>query len=112
MITKDNYKYFNLSAIETACNIPKRTIIQYVQGTRNLPTKHSDKLNEFLTNLIGCNTEQIKPIDEIKPEKKVKQISGCVNIKDYKLLLSGKYQHIKSGDKVTLIKKDNQYFIA
>lgn len=109
MINKDNYKYFNLSAIEIACNIPKRTIIQSIQGLRKLPAKHEDKLNEFLTGLIACKTEVIK--EDIKPTKQT-EIGARVNIKDYKLLLSGKYQNIKTGDKVVLNKIDNKYFLA
>lgn len=116
MITVENYKYFNLSAIETACNIPRGVLLQSVKGIRKLPTKHGDKLNEFLTSLIACNKieqptnkEVIK--EDIKPAKQAKT-GACVNIKDYKLLLSGKYQNIKTGDKVTLNKTDKGYFLA
>jgi len=99
MINKENYKYFNLSAIEIACNIPARTIIQAINGNRSLPTKHADKLNEFLTGLIACDIKQ--PNQEtkeiIKPLPRVKSI----NINEYQLLLSGKYRNIKTGDIIT-----------
>jgi len=49
MITIENQKYFNLSAIETACNIPRGVLLASIKGLRKLPAKHTDKLNEFLT---------------------------------------------------------------
>lgn len=109
MITIENYKYFNLSAIETACNIPRGVLLSSIKGLRKLPTKHSDKLNEFLTSLIACKTEVIK--EDIKPKKEVSP-GACVNIKDYKLLLSGKYQNIKTGEKVSLTKTEKGYYLA
>lgn len=112
MINKDNYKYFNLSAIEIACNIPKRTIIQSIQGLRKLPTKHSDKLNEFLNSLFDvAPTTEVKPIKEVitKPAKSIER-GACVNIKDYKLLLSGKYSD-KQGNKVSLKKVGDKYYL-
>lgn len=114
MITIENQKYFNLSAIEIACNIPRGVLLSSIKGLRKLPTKHSDKLNDFLTSLIGCKIEQPKEVikEDIKPIKQAKNASGCVNINDYKLLFSGKYQHIKTGDKVELKKIDNKYYLA
>jgi len=102
MITIENQKYFNLSAIETACNIPRGVLLSSIKGLRKLPTKHADKLNEFLTGLIACDKiepkeikEVIKPI--IKPLPRVKQS----DINNYQLLFSGNYKHKQTGDIIT-----------
>ena len=78
MITIENYKYFNLSAIETACTIPRGVLLSSIKGLRKLPAKHSDKLNEFLTGLIACKIEQPKePKGVIKPNN---SLTACLDI--------------------------------
>lgn len=108
----DNRKYLNLSEVETACNLSNGTLNHFIKGKRKLTDSTINKLTEFFSNwfdVAPIKQEVIK--EDIKPKKQVDRGAG-VNINDYKLLLSGKYQHIKTGEKVELIKRENGYFLA
>ncbi len=106
MITIENYKYFNLSAIETACNIPRGVLLSSIKGLRKLPTKHENKLNEFLTGLIACKIKVIK--EDIKPTKEVKP-GACIDITKYQKLLNGKYKHKQTDEIISIQFKDGKF---
>ena len=108
----DNRRFLNLSEIEAACNLSNGTINHFIKGKRKLTDSTINKLSEFFSNrfdVAPIKQEVIK--EDIKPAKQSK-VDACVNINDYKLLLSGKYQNIKTGEKVCLNKTEKGYFLA
>lgn len=106
MITKENYKYFNLSAIEQVCNIPRGVLLQSIKEIRKLPAKHEASLRAFLSSLITETHETTtKEKETIKaPEKTVKTrvIKETKEKPDnYQLLFSGKYRNRETGEIIT-----------
>lgn len=95
----DNFNILNVSGIETALNIPHRTLHRSVKDGRNIPVKHHDSLIKFLSRYgFSYNDGLIGKIGGLA----IHTINKNVCIQD---LASGEYFEVKELEVEIMLRK-------
>ena len=90
---RKNRGFYNISAIEVACNIPKGLLRNVLNSGKNMPDKYIPFIEELFVGLGYSSKDNAasKSVKEV-PKKVTKKVTKYIPLtRDYRHLMRGRY---------------------